>query len=241
MPKVAIVAALEREVRPLVKEWPSKKVALVRDDWRSTAVFFEKSGKLVACGGIGRDAACMTADAALSCTGAEVLVSAGFAGALGPEEKVGDVVCPAAVVSAETGMRFDTLAGRGTLVSSNRVLQPEQKRELGVRFAAEAVDMEAAALAALAQQRRVGFLALKAISDEMDSSLPPFGRFVNPVGKFRTAPFLVHVVLRPYLWPTLRRLARDSERAAQALCRQLEVLFTEEGFESFIQERARSA
>ena len=239
--RIAIVAALEREVRPLVRTWRRRTALLVRDDWTSEAVCFDKNGVLVVCGGIGQDAAFMAADMALAEGGAEVLVSAGFAGALRPEAKIADVFCPAVVVGAETGMRFRTLGGRGTLVSSLRVLEPQEKRDLGARLEAEAGDMEAVALAALAQQRGVGFLAVKAISDEMDSGLPPVARFVDSAGRFQTARFLMHVALRPRLWPKVRRLARDTERAAQALCRQLELLLTDEGFEDFVGGRMPSA
>ncbi len=238
--RIAIVAALEREVRPLVRGWHRKTALLVRDQWMSEAVFFEKDNALVVCGGVGQDAAFMAGDTVLDTSGADVLVSAGFAGALRPEMKIADVFCPAVVVGAETGMRFTTLAGRGTLVSSMRVLGPQEKRELGKRFAAEAVDMEAIALAALAQKRGVGFLAVKAISDEMDSTLPPVARFVDATGRFQTVQFLAHVAVRPHLWSGVRRLARDTERAAQALCRQLELLLTDEGFESFVGGRMPS-
>lgn len=240
-PRIAIIAALEREVRPLVAGWSRKSVPLVRDDWRSNAVFFEKGGTLVVCGGIGQEAAFMAADVALANSRAEMLVSAGFAGALQPEGRVADVLCPAVVVGAESGERFNTLGGRGTLVSSREVVQSREKRQLGARFAAEAVDMEAVAVAALARQRGVGFLAVKAISDELDSALPPVGRFVDRAGHFQTNRFLVYMAVRPHLWPMVRRLARDSEGAARALCRQLELLLTDEGFESFVQGRAQSA
>jgi adenosylhomocysteine nucleosidase len=204
-------------------------------------VIFEKGGALVVCGGIGQDAAFMAADLALSSSRAEVLVSAGFAGALQPEGRVAEVLCPAVVVGAESGERFNTLGGRGTLVSSREVLQSREKHLLAARFNAEAVDMEAVAVAAVARQRGVGFLAVKAVSDELGSDLPPVGRFVDRAGRFQTTRFLAHMVLRPHLWPMVGRLARDSERAARALCRQLELLLTDEGFESFVQGRAQSA
>lgn len=225
----------------MIDGWSRKSVPLVRDGWKSKASFFERESALVVCSGVGQDAALMAADAALSKSGAQVLVSAGFAGALQPEGRVADVLCPALVVGAESGERFNTLGGRGTLVSSRQVVQSREKRQFGARFGAEAVDMEAVAVAALAQQRAVGFLAVKAISDELDSDLPPVGRFVDRAGRFQATRFVAHLAIRPHLWPMVRRLARDSERAARALCRQLELLLTDEGFESFVRGRARSA
>ena len=51
--------------------------------------------------------------------------------------------------------------------------------------------MEAAAVAAVAQERGIEFAAVKAISDELDFVMPPVGRFVDADGKFETARFAV--------------------------------------------------
>ena len=53
MPKLAIVAALEREVWPLVKDW---KVSERECDGKKFK-FFEKADSVLVCGGIGAQAA----------------------------------------------------------------------------------------------------------------------------------------------------------------------------------------
>ena len=70
-------------------------------------------------------------------------------------------------------------AGHGVLVSAAGVAGVEQKAKLAESYGAQAVDMEAAAVARGAQAQGVGFLAVKAISDESDFHMPALDRFVD--------------------------------------------------------------
>jgi adenosylhomocysteine nucleosidase len=152
-----------------------------------------------------------------------MLVSLGFAGAAAPELRVGDVFVPLRVVS-ETGVDvFVTNAERahGILVTASRVSGPKAKRELRARFGADAVDMEAAAVARVAADRDLAFFAVKAISDGPELTMPPFERFVCADGRFDIAAFVVFAVLRPRLWLALARLSRNASVASATLARWL--------------------
>ncbi|MCI0353876.1 MAG: phosphorylase [Acidobacteria bacterium] len=185
---------------------------------------FESDNAFLVIGGIGAKAAAKAARAVLDQSQARVLVSAGSAGALTPRLKVGEVFRPATVIDAATGTRFASQGGAGSLVTSGVILGPLEKKEMAARYAADAVDMEAAAVAAIAQERGAAFLAIKAISDERDFVLPPMGQFVDDTGQFQTGRFLAYLAARPRWWGTVRRMAADSERAATALCTALESL-----------------
>jgi hypothetical protein len=82
--------------------------------------------------------------------------------------------------------------------------------------------MEAAAVARGAQAHGITFVGLKAISDEADFEMPSMERFIASDGRFRTLPFVLFVAIRPCLWPRVVRLARNSDKAAGALCEWLE-------------------
>ena len=82
--------------------------------------------------------------------------------------------------------------------------------------------MEAAAVARAAQAHDITFVGLKAISDEADFEMPPLERFVTGDGQFRTSAFAGFVALRPWLWLRVFQLARNSNKAAAALCEWLE-------------------
>ena len=214
MSRVAVVAALEREVRPLVKDWRCSEKESGGQRFR----FFEKDEVVVVCGGIGTEAARRAAEAVIALYAPKVVYSAGFAGALDPGRKVADIVLPRRVVNAADGSSVVLDRGNGVLVSYGSVADSAQKARLRDSFSAQAVDMEASAVARAAELRGVEFAAVKVISDEYDFSFPSMERFVDSGGQFREGRFAVFAALRPWLWPQVARLARNSNRASRALC-----------------------
>jgi adenosylhomocysteine nucleosidase len=216
--RVAIVAALEREVRPLIKHWQA--VEREHDDRKYK--FFEHGQTVLLCGGIGANAARRATEAVIALYHPAQVVSAGFAGALNFGLKVGEVFVPARVVDAQDASSTETHTGQGVMVSFAEIASPEQKAKLAYAFGAEAVDMEAAAVARGAQARGVQFMAVKAISDESDFVLPQMNRYVSPDGRFHTTAFAVAMAIRPWMWAKTVRLARNSQRASRALCDWLE-------------------
>ena len=62
MPKIAIVAALEREVSALIKNWNR----IQREHEGRSFTFFERGDTVVVCGGIGVQAARRAAEAAIT-------------------------------------------------------------------------------------------------------------------------------------------------------------------------------
>ena len=220
MSRVAIVAALEREVRPLVKHW---RVREKEHDGRRFR-FFETGEFVLVCGGIGSDAARRAAEAVIVNHEPSVVCSAGYAGALDPRLKVGEVIRPARVVNAGDGSSVQIAGGEGILVSYPAVATPAQKAKLRESYQAHAVDMEAAAVARAAEARGVAFCALKVISDEFDFEFPPTDRFVDSEGRFHEMGFAWFAAVRPWLWPSVMRLARNSGCASRILCEEIRKL-----------------
>jgi len=222
MSRVAIVAALEREVRVRVKDW---RVREKEHDGRNFR-FFEKDDLVLVCGGIGAEAARRAAEAVIAIYAPKVVYSVGFAGALDPGLKVADIVQPRRVVNAGDGSSVDLGCGEGVLVSFGSVANLEQKARLRASFGAQAVDMEAAAVARAAEARGAEFAVVKVISDEFDFDFPSTERFVDSNGQFLEGRFAWFAAVRPWQWPRVARLARNSHRASHALCgwlRKMEV------------------
>lgn len=218
MSEVAIVAALEREVAGLLKSWNP-----VRGEFGGRYFQFWESGHAVlVCGGIGAEAARRATEAVIALYSPTELISAGFAGALERGLAVGVVLEPAAVIDARDGARLTTGQGEGVLVSFAAVANEEQKSRLARSYGAQAVDMEAASVAKGAQAHDLRFRAVKVVSDELGFPMPPMDRFVSPEGRFRSGRFAIYALLRPWLWPTVARLARNSAKAERALRQHLE-------------------
>ena len=221
--KIAIVAALERELDPLVKNW---RRTVVEHEGRPFR-FYESSYAVAVCGGIGPAAARRAAEAIIVKYAPEIIISAGLAGALVPELKVGETIFPAAVVDTQDGSRQETAIrtspvsntalGRIVLVSSAEIARMEQKARLAKSYAAHAVEMEGAAVARAAQAHNLPFLAIKTISDEYDFDLPGVEKFIRN-SEFQTARFVIHVAARPWLWLRVLRLGHNTRVASENLC-----------------------
>jgi adenosylhomocysteine nucleosidase len=220
MPRLAIVAALEHEVRPLVKSW-----RITEKDYGGRRFrFFENGEVVLVCGGIGAAASRMAAEAVIAIFDPKIVCSAGFAGALDPKLRVGDLVRPSSVINAGDGSRTVVEGGEGVLVSFASVASPVQKSKLRDSFGADAVDMEAAAVARSAEARHRQFTVVKAVSDEIDFEFPAMERFIGADGRFSQAGFAWYAGVRPWLWPRVMRLARNSNRASHALCAYLDTI-----------------
>jgi adenosylhomocysteine nucleosidase len=211
---------LEREVRPLVKSW---RVTDKEHDGRRFR-FFENGEVVVVCGGIGAAASRRASEAVIAIFDPNIICSAGFAGALDPKLRVGDVVRPSSVINAGDGSRTVVEGGEGVLVSFASVASPLQKSKLRDSFGADVVDMEAAAVARSAEARHKQFTVVKAISDEMDFEFPAMDRFIDADGRFSQGRFAWYAGVRPWLWPRVMRLARNSKRASHALCAYLNTI-----------------
>ncbi|MDP9268066.1 MAG: hypothetical protein M3P27_07030 [Acidobacteriota bacterium] len=227
--KLAIVAALEREVAPFLKDqaWDT---SVVRMGERKVCIH-EREDVVITCGGIGAAAARAAAETLYKHARGELAgyISAGYAGALTPELRVGDVMQPRQVVTpdgtdcAAHGMKGTkgTGASDGILVSAHNVAGAAAKRDLAIRHSAKAVDMEAHAVADFARARQLPCVVIKVISDEHDSDLPPVEQFIDANGHFKSSSFAVHMIVRPWHWRRVIRLGRDTSVASRALCEAL--------------------
>jgi len=223
MPNIAIIAAIERELWPLIKSWPTTKV----EHEGRELTFYESDYAVAVCGGIGAESARRAAEAIVVKYSPELLISAGVAGALVPELRVGDTVFPATIIDARDGSRHETSIrdaalgnsplARTVLVSSLVVADLNQKRRLAKSYGAHVVDMEGASVARAAQIHNLPFLAIKAISDDVDFELVEVDRFIRD-GQFETKLFVLFLLPRPWLWLKMIRLARNTQLASHNLC-----------------------
>jgi adenosylhomocysteine nucleosidase len=219
MTRVAIIAALPGELKPLVRGWPSST--------RGTIHFWaqrnEEEEWIAACAGAGQ-AAATRAFAAIEDGGPiDLVFSVGWAGALCADIATGSAHNVAGVIDLRTGERFRCDAGAGDLwlVTSPRVASPVEKGRLASTYDAALVDMEAAAIARLAAMRAIPFYAIKGVSDGLRDRLPDFNPFLTPDGRFRLIPFTLLNLLRPWYWPALLRIGENSRRASQSIAESL--------------------
>jgi len=220
--RIGIVSAMEREVAPLIKTWAHETIThdgRSFSTWKSGSVTYIQSG-------IGRDPAIHATRGLLASERPDIIITAGFAGALIRILSVGDLITPGTVIDGQTGERFEFAFGTGVLVSSTSIVDEAGKKKLATKHAAEAVDMEGASVARVAAELGIPCFALKAISDELSFAMPPFNAYVKENGALAVERFAAHVFMRPGYWPSLVQLARNSKKASLELSGALQHLLS---------------
>ncbi|HUA99312.1 MAG TPA: hypothetical protein VMA34_13365 [Terracidiphilus sp.] len=219
MTRVAIVAAFPGELKPLVHGWPHS----TRNGIHFWAQRNEEEEWMAVCAGAGLGAA-TRAFAAIEDGGPiDLVFSVGWAGALSAQSEGGKAYNLAGVIDVRTGERFHCDAGAGSqwLVTSPKVAGRDEKRRLAATYSAALVDMEAAAIARLAQMRGIPFYCIKGVSDGLNEHLPDLNPFLATDGSFRSGRFILSVIPRPWYWPALVRLGENSRRASQGIAELL--------------------
>ncbi|HEV2576671.1 MAG TPA: phosphorylase [Acidobacteriaceae bacterium] len=224
-PRVAIIAALPREISGLVQGIPPES------ELRRRGIHLHRApGAVIVAAGMGSARVTVAVEAALQeQSGVELLVSTGLAGACSPEIAAGEVVEASTVIDAKTGERFDcdTSDLRRVLVTTEAIAGVREKSRLLATYNAALVDMEAATVARLAAAKGLRFRALKGISDAHDFEMESLSRFADARGHFRTGAFALHTALRPGSWQSAMSLGRESNRALARLWSNLRSLIAE--------------
>jgi adenosylhomocysteine nucleosidase len=211
----AIIAALPREVKHLVRGWREQRLP-------NKIVVYTNDVAIVACAGMGAARATLAVQAVMAIRPVTALLSAGLAGACDPSLRVGDVIQAGVVVDIQSGERYNDSRFKQVLVSSPTIASVEEKRRLFHSYLASAVDMEAATVARLARAHNLSFGAIKAISDNAALELQELNQFATRDGQFREAAFAAYSAVRPRLWPKLFHLVKNGNQAIQALTIALE-------------------
>lgn len=215
----AIIAALPRELKSLVKGWAKRELP--------GKIFVYTNGLAVAaCAGMGEARAALAVEAAMKVqrvAGRPVtaLISVGLAGACDPALSVGDIVRAGELIDSRTGEHFSNSQFKQVLITAPSIASVKEKQRLYASYGASAVDMEAARVARMARAHGLDFQAIKVISDVADFEIDGLSKFSTPDGQFREAAFAVHTMVRPVLWVKVAKLAGNSGRALSTLAAEL--------------------
>lgn len=164
------------------------------------------------------------------------IVSLGFGGGLTPTVKAGDLVlCQRVYVlngieeplasddwlmdAAVAALRQANINfHRGNALTVPGIIgQPREKVELGRSFVAAVAEMESYYIARVAKAAHVPFLAVRAISDEVDDFMPDVQRFVDSAGRVQARKAVRYLMGHPEHTAALIRLGANTRRAAESL------------------------
>lgn len=241
-PTIGIVAALHLEVAPLQEKLPSKRTQ------RGNGLIFRDcahpQGRVVIVeGGTGANRATQATHALIDAFQPQWILSVGFSGALVEHLKLGDVVVGDSLVyhngqramTQKFHMSVDPGQGLhvGKLCMSDGIVRTRaEKRELHERTQAIAVDMESLAVAEACRERSTGFMAIRAISDDLSEDLPrEVLAIFGPKGTIRAGALVGTLFKRPSsvkdLWKIREQAAHAAERLAQFTHSALPQLFSQ--------------
>ncbi|HEX5230080.1 MAG TPA: hypothetical protein VFW44_20345 [Bryobacteraceae bacterium] len=152
--------------------------------------------------------------------GIEALISTGFCGGLADSLQACDIfvatevvgVAPAMVPASPRSFQL------GKLLSIDRVVSMAAEKS-ALRSQADAVEMEAAAVAELARESNVPFYAVRVVTDTSGESFPlDFNQTRGRDGRFSRSKIVAAALRRPVTTvPELMKLNQRTKRAAQAL------------------------
>ncbi|MBM82955.1 MAG: 5'-methylthioadenosine nucleosidase [Planctomycetaceae bacterium] len=161
------------------------------------------------------------------------ILSCGLSGALQQEMKCGDIVVGDSLVDShgqeirlDINLPADSENGLyvGRLLTSDEMVRTvDEKRSLAESTQAIAVDMESLAVAQIAKERQTGFMAIRAISDDMKTDLPAeILSIIGSTGNVRIGAAIGSVWKRPGSVKDLWYLRENANRATAQLANFLD-------------------
>jgi adenosylhomocysteine nucleosidase len=174
----------------------------------------------------------------------QVCVTAGFAGSLQVDHRVGNILVPDAV--GILGKSETVRCGRNLVYAASRdgakrvklfltvdhvVRSVDEKKRLAPF--ADAVEMESFGVLSAAAKRKRSAVAIRVISDSMRRDMPTIvDTAVDERGRVKIQEVARYVARHPLQLPALIRLGRDSRTAAEALAHFLEAFLKKLSFET---------
>lgn len=214
--RIGIIAAMPAELAPLVRGWQRTADGTWQTRRGSTELVAVARGM----GARRAEQAVLAAEATGPLT---ALVSVGWAGATtcgvhpGAAYEVGEVLD---LVSNRT-YATSGVPNPVKLVTADHVAGRKEKHRFAVEHAASLVDMEAATVARMAQERQIPFYCWKAITDLNTEDLPDFAPFLDQEQQLQTGRLAAYAVTHPRVLPVLLRMARNGRSGARALSETL--------------------
>ena len=190
-------------------------------------------GTLLKVAGIGAEQAHAAAEMLLA-KGVTALLSWGTGGALQPQLSAGNLILPKKIIGLRQRIFLtenswhDRLVRRLTghlaiytepLAQSPTVLtNPSEKLDFFNQNGAIAVDMESGSVAEVASRANLPFMAIRAIADSSDMTIPQSGpNAIDKYGRLRPFHLLLSLLRRPADFLHLNRLRRNFTAARTTL------------------------
>jgi Nucleoside phosphorylase len=227
-PVIGIVCALHLESAPFLR-----RIEEIRSDSGNGFTFrgCRQDGTRICLveGGTGLTRARQATHALIDAFQPPWILSIGFSGALVDDVKLGHIVVANSVGDAtgakklaiDLKMKAAPEKGLhvGPIVATDQIVRlVSEKRELAQRTGAFAVDMESLGVAEVCRERRVPFMAVRVITDDLTEDLPPeVLAILGPKGTVRAGALVGSILKRPGCVKDLMKMRENAQKAATRL------------------------
>lgn len=185
--------------------------------------------------GMGRQRAARGAEQLLRQCTVRLLILAGYAGALRPEIKRGQIAVASNYLDAGSALWFAGGAVPALRIATADVVvgDPETRKKLAEETGADLVDMETDAVAGVARSHGVSFISLRVVTDDFEDRLPVdaiAAAWESEGGTIRPLPLALRLATHPAEIGPLLRFARFLPEARHRLTRRLlELVYSLDG------------
>lgn len=242
---IAILYAIKQEINPIMKHMHVSKKFKIEEMLFFQADLNGLPVTLVQTG-IGRDNAIKATNHLLKTFKINLLISSGVAGGLRQGIGIGDLAIAENVgyskqrdfagedlqlessfpckkdfieLAKQVSKESEIKSHCGDLLTVNKVVgQARVKKRIGEQASFIAVDMESAAIAGVAEERGIGFAAVRSISDSVEDEIDiDYNDIMSSEGKVKYSNLAVSVMKNPQRLVTLKRLQKQTKAAAKSL------------------------
>ncbi|MFQ5996196.1 MAG: hypothetical protein ACE5KP_01040 [Dehalococcoidales bacterium] len=238
---LALIGALGEEISGIRRQMTIAEV-IARPDFKLYRGKYSNQDCLLVQTGMGKQRVETAARFTLEHFPVTTIISFGFAGALTPELRVGDIIICSTLYycngRSHPGLKSASLSSNGNLLElATRVLgsgrvryscgssisvpqplsDPESKEKLYKIAQAHIADMESYWIAKIASEERIPFLAIRAVTDARQGNLPPFEQMLAGDGSWLRGKALSYFVLHPKDLSKLPGLYWNSRKARRSL------------------------
>jgi adenosylhomocysteine nucleosidase len=196
----------------------------VKEEAEPFQEFAKSNGQIgVVLTGIGRKNAEKSLTGYLSANTPKLVLSCGFAGALNPDLKVGDVLFDEDPEAGFAEILRESGASPAKLHCASRVaVTAAEKAQLRRETAADAVEMESGIIRRICHERKIPSATIRVISDAAHEDLPlDFNALMTPDQAISFPRLAAALLKSPGKVPQLLELQRNTRFAAQKLAEVL--------------------
>lgn len=242
---ICIIGAIKEEISGIKQHIAIKKKYCVGSATFYQGVY-KKKEIIIVRSGIGQSCAYKAISEAAEMFPFRYIISIGFAGGVTPELKVSDLLLSDKIYFCDDeeslfhfnkvplfpvaglynhGNKIKKVLNKckikhkyGNIISINKVAESAKFKEwLGKNYPVLGVEMETASIAKVAEHKKVFFVSLRAISDEVFHSVIQVSRYINKKGEVNKLKAGLYMLKHPSLIPDALELKNNCSKAARVL------------------------